>query len=265
MGKLQHIYVTAHGEFTSAPWLGEFGQIGLRMTVEPALEEPARGSVYTPYADHGDITLKNESSVGTHGTLLQSWEARLGPVGSLDNADAAFQKDLAEDFWTFLDTIRQWQHAQWRWTHIKIAGVQSDGKSATGSSVYNFSAPVVGVQTGAFALPPEVALAVSLRAGILGRRGRGRMYIPALATPMVDMTTGVTSGTNGPTMATALKTLVTNLEDAPGIENYGPVVCVMSAGSLTAVRPTEARVGTHLDVQRRRQAQTKEGYYASAL
>ena len=31
MADLGHIYVTAHGEFTATPWLGEKAQFGLRM------------------------------------------------------------------------------------------------------------------------------------------------------------------------------------------------------------------------------------------
>jgi hypothetical protein len=60
-------------------------------------------------------------------------------------------------------------------------------------------------------------------------------------------------------------TLVTDLENAPGAENFSPLLMVTSAGAATAVRPSEARIGDHWDVQRRRQAQIKENYATSAL
>jgi hypothetical protein len=58
---------------------------------------------------------------------------------------------------------------------------------------------------------------------------------------------------------------VTNLEDAPGTEEYGPLVMVTSSGSSTGVRPAEIRVGNHWDAQRRRQHQVPEVYTIQAL
>jgi hypothetical protein len=46
---------------------------------------------------------------------------------------------------------------------------------------------------------------------------------------------------------------------------FSPLVIVTSAGNATAVRPSQVRVGNHIDVQRRRQAQVKETYAAAAL
>jgi hypothetical protein len=71
------------------------------------------------------------------------------------------------------------------------------------------------------------------------------------------------------TMRTALlgyiTTLVTNLENSPGTEVMTPLLMVTSAGAATAVRPQEARIGNHYDVQRRRQAQIKETYAVASL
>jgi hypothetical protein len=63
----------------------------------------------------------------------------------------------------------------------------------------------------------------------------------------------------------AFATLIANVEDMPGTEDYGPLVSVMSANSDTAVRPSEIRCGNHFDVQRRRQHQVAEAYAITAL
>ena len=43
-------------------------------------------------------------------------------------------------------------------------------------------------------------------------------------------------------------------------EEYTPVVTVMSAGGSVGVRPSQVRVGSHFDVQRRRQHQAIEAF-----
>jgi len=263
MPALQHIYVTAHGEWTTANWLGEKGQIGIRLPITEGDSEPAKGSVFTPVSN-GDIDLDSGTQAGTNGTLTRTWTARLGPVGSVDNADAAMQADLGDDFWTYLNAIKAYNSAYWRWTHVKIAPILADGAYGAPSAVYTFTTPIVG--TGAVpALPPEVALAVSFRAGIIGRRGRGRMYLPGLSSTACVTGDGTVMSSAATALVNATVTLVSNLQDMPGTEEYGPTVAVMSAGSATAVRPTQVRVGNHFDAQRRRQHQVPEAYTSGTL
>ena len=45
MAKLQHVYLTAHGEWTLTPWLAEKAQIGIRATIHQDGNEPAKGAV----------------------------------------------------------------------------------------------------------------------------------------------------------------------------------------------------------------------------
>lgn len=264
MPALHHVYLTAHGEFTAAAWAGENAQIGLRVCVEDESSLPAKGTVFTPYAGHGDVVADSGTQAGTNGTLTRTWTARLGDIGSLENADAAWQADLCDDMWTFLNTIKAKQSGSFRWTHCKVAPILADGKYGAPAATYAFTAPLVGVGA-ATCSPPELSIAVSLRAGILGRRGRGRMYIPVPSTATIVTNDGTVNPTDAGTWATALKTLVTNLEDSPGVEEWSPVVVVTSAGAATVVRPSQVRVGNHFDVQRRRQAQVPETYTSQAL
>jgi len=263
MANLHHIYVTAHGEYTTAAWLGEKGQIGIRLPITHGASEPAKGSVFTP-VENGSVDIDSGTQAGTNGTLTRTWTARLGPIGNPDNADAAMQADLGDDFWTFLNTIKAYHSNYWRWTHVKIAPILADGSYGAPSAVYTFTSPLTG--TGATpSSPPEVALAVSLRAGIIGRRGRGRMYLPALSSTATLSGDGTVQSACATALVSATQTLVTNLENMPGTEEYGPMVAVMSAGSATAVRPSQVRVGNHFDAQRRRQHQVVESYTSGNL
>lgn len=263
MPALHHVYVTAHGEWTNTTWSGEFAQIGMRLAIENEGELPPKGGFFVPFSGHGDVGSTSGSTSGTHGTLAQAWTARLGAAGSSENADGAWQTDLAEDVWTFLNAAKFYQSDGFRWTHVRIAPLLADGKYGAPASVYTFTAPLVGSRSGSF-LPPEVALACSFRANVIGRKGRGRFYFPAISTQYCDA-----NGLADSTMRTALlgyvQTLVTNLENAPGTEVMTPLLMVTSAGSANAVRPSESRIGSHWDVQRRRQAQVKETYTIGAL
>lgn len=264
MTALHHIYVTAHGEYTVGSWVGETAQIGLRLAVESEGSLPAKGGLFEPFSGHGDVVADAGTLAGTHGTLTRSWTSRMGTAGSSENADAAFQVDLAEDVWVFLNTIKGVQNNTFRWTHIKIAPILADGKYGAGAALYSITTPLAGAVSTA-TTPPELAVAVSMRGAVLGRRGRGRVYVPALTIASINAADGTISVTTQNSLAAALVTLITDLENGPGTEVMTPLVMVTSAGAPMAVRPSQVRIGSHWDVQRRRQSQVPEVYATTAL
>jgi len=263
MADLHHIYVTAHGEYTGTPWLGEKAQIGIRLPIASEASLPEKGTTWTPI-DNGEVVVDAGTQAGVNGTLTRTWAARLGPIGSPDNADAAMQADLGDDMWTFLNATKALLATPFRWTHVKIAPILAGGGYGAPSAIYQFTAPLAGTG-GAAMLPPEVAIACSFRAPIIGRRGRGRFYLPGAGVAGTLANDGTVIDSARTTLVGAMQTLVTNLENIPGVEDFGPLVSVLSAGSATAVRPSQVRVGTHFDAQRRRQHQVAEVYTSGAL
>lgn len=264
MPALQHVYLTAHGTWGAGSWANERAQIGCRLAFAPVGSEPAKGSTFT-LAENGDIATDTGTEAGTHGTLTRTWKSRIGGIGSPDNMDAAQQVDLAEDFWTFLNSIRTYQGGGFSWTHVKIAPILADGAYGAPSSVYQFTAALAGAgAAGNQTLPPEVALAVSFRAPVIGRTGRGRMYLPAMHVSAVNLD-GTVHATATSTVLAAGVTLVGALENLSGIEEVTPVFTVTSAGKSTGVRPSQVRVGSHFDAQRRRQQQQPEVYTSTSL
>ena len=262
MGTLHHVYLTAHGEFTTTEWIGEKAQFGLRLPWHDATETPGKGSVWTP-AVNGDVVPDTGTTSTTHGVLTRTWTARLGPTGSNENCDASVQADFAEDVYTFLDSIKSYVSNQFKWTEVRIAPVIPGGDYGAPAARWLLSTPLVGTSS-ATMLPPQVALALSLRGPVLGRRGRGRIYIPALTSTMAS--NGTVSNTEADTMKTAFVSLVNNLQQLPGTgQMFFPKVSVMSGSSLTAVRPSEVRVGNHFDIQRRRSMQVGETYRTTVL
>ena len=220
MVAMNHVYVTAHGMYPSGSWLGESAQIGVRLAFAPTATAPLKGDIWTP-TPGGDITADFGSQAGTHGTLAKTWKARVGPVGSTENMDAAAQIDMAEDMWKFLNAVKAFQDSSFRWDRVKVSAVTADGKTPIVSSVYSFTAPLAGA--GSSALPPQVAFAISTRANLVGRRGRGRVYIPAMvASNLAGDGTMAANAANS--MRASFKTLVDDLQAQPGLTQHLPIL-----------------------------------------
>lgn len=261
MADMKHVYLTAHGSYPSGSWVGEAAQIGVRLAWVPVLAAPLKGDIWEPQTN-GAITADFGSLAGAHGILARTWTARIGSSPSEENCDAAAQVDMAEDMWTFLNTIKTYQSSAFRWTHVKCAAVDPAGHSPVVSSVYTFTTPLAGGTSNS--LPPQVAMALSTRANLVGRRGRGRVYIPALATSVIQAD-GTVAGTAGDGMRAAFKTLIDNLQAQPGFTLNQPILFVGSADSPTVVRPVELRTGNRLDTIQSRRRQVVETYTTTAL
>lgn len=261
MATLQHIYLTAHGSWSSGPWVGEAGQFGLRLPFAPIIGAPDKGAIFTPYGN-GDVVIDQGSQAGANGTLTRTWTARIGPTGSEQDANATLQIDLAEDLRTLLGSISAFQSNAWRWTHVKMAPVAANGDTVQSSSVYTFTTPIAGGV--ATTSPPQLALAMSLRADIIGRRGRGRIYLPGLAQGILA-TDGTVASSSASTLRTAFKTCIDALQNLPGTPDAIPIVSVMSPGSATAVRPSQIRTGNRFDTIQSRRRQVAETYTTLAL
>lgn len=260
-GPLHHVYLSAHGTWSSTSWLGEVAQIGLRLPFASRTAGPAKGAIWTPLAN-GDVTADTGSTSGTNGQLSRTWTSRIGPIGSLDNFDDAAQVNAAEDVWTFLNAIKAYTYSGFRWTHVKMAPVGIGGDFEAPASTYSFSSPLAG--TGTSCAPPQVALACSLRAPVIGKRGRGRIYLPAVTASQIA-SDGTVATTMNSAVRTAFKTMIDALQAASLLSDYQPIVSVFSAGASDCIRPSEIRIGDRWDTQQRRRAQVPEAYAITTL
>jgi hypothetical protein len=107
-------------------------------------------------------------------------------------------------------------------------------------------------------------MALSTRANLVGRRGRGRVYLPALGSTTLS-SDGTISTLNANAMRTAFKTLIDNIQNVPGFSVYSPIVFIGSSDSPTVVRPVEVRTGSRLDTIQSRRRQVVEAYTTTAL
>lgn len=234
--------------------------MGVRMAFAGLTTMPEKGETFTPQVN-GDATKEFGTAAGANGILTKTFTCRVGSTGSLENFGAAEQIDAAEDMRTFLVAVKGMQSNTFRWTHVKIGPMGADGSALEAASTYTFTTPVVGTAT--TLLPPQCAAAISMRANIIGRRGRGRIYLPALGIPLTS--DGLIASSTATIMRTSLKSLIDNLQQIPGFAIYNGVVVIMSSGSPTAVRPVEVRTGEVVDTIKSRRAQKTETYTPLAL
>lgn len=259
---MQHLYVTAHGEYSEGPYLGEAAQIGFRFGFVPVLTSPAMGETFE-LPENGEPVPEFGTQAGTNGTLSKTWTARVGPTGSEENWGASEQAATGDIVHTLLVALKAYQNNDFRWTSVKQAPVDSLGKTIGTASTFTFTAPATGAGTAG--LPAQCAVAVSSRANIVGRSGRGRFYVPALADTLLA-SDGSISGTPKGNMTTAFKAFIDSMQGViGGLSLNRALYVVTSAGKATAVRPAEVRVGNLVDTIGTRRAQADETYQVLPL
>lgn len=144
-----------------------------------------------------------------------------------------------------------------------LAGSYSDEMSYAGSNVYwvgvdghiveTFERAVTPIpgDVGAHMLPHEVAIAVTLRTASASRSGRGRFYLPPVATGAV---------TTGGRLDASARPAIAGFSATYLSEDTGTgLFSVVASGTTGALRPvTECQVGDVFDSQRRRRDQLVE-------
>lgn len=262
MTAMQHLYVTAHGFYHQGPYLGEYAQIGFRFAFVPVASSPVAGETFE-IPENGDAVPEFGTYAGTNGTLSKTWTARVGPPGSLENWGEAEQAATGDAVHTLLTALKAYQNNNFRWTDVKQAPIDSLGKTIGTASTYEFTTVIQG--SGTSSLPAQAAIAISSRANIVGRSGRGRFYLPALSDSSLA-SDGSISGTPSNAMLTATKDYIDDMQGViGGLSLMRALYMVTSSGKATGVRPVEIRIGSLMDTIRSRRAQVEETYTVQTL
>ncbi len=254
---MQHVYLTVHGEYKDGPYLGEAAQIGFRFAFAPVLTAPVMGETFD-MAEHGDAVPAFGTLAGTSGTLTKAWTARVGPDGSGENWSDAEQVAAGEAAYALATALKAYENNNYHWTHVKQAPIDALGKTIGTGSTFTFTTKPTGAGTAA--LPAQSAVAVSTRANIVGRTGRGRFYVPALSDAILS-NDGTISGTPAVNLKAAAKAYIDAMQGIGGtLSLWQPLNVITSAGKASAVRPVEVRIGDLVDTIRSRRAQVEETY-----
>lgn len=129
------------------------------------------------------------------------------------------------------------------------------------TAIYSGTAPVSGVSgVGAPSKTAQTARVVSLLTPFSGRRYRGRVYLPALASTITTAGRSTVADTWAPAFADFLLDVAAAF---PGAGSAVPVVYSAAANAVTDV--TRVRVGDILDTQRRRRDTMVENFKSAPV
>lgn len=113
--------------------------------------------------------------------------------------------------------------------------------------------------TGSATHPFQSALVISLRTGLAGARGRGRLYWPATGAPLDASTLRLTSAAQSAFLSGA-ETYLSGIETQIETILTPATLCVWSRVSSALNPVLQLQVGNVLDVQRRRRDTLIESY-----
>lgn len=183
-------------------------------------------------------------------SMLESAAARIVSAVTATTMGANFRSILSTS-----GSITGWKITQ----HDEDERIISVGQA-------NYGSPLVGL--GAASKTPQDAVVISLRTGEPGARGRGRIYVPALA---AVLGTGFKFTTPGPAaMAADFKALFKLIGDQLNAElaaNSYAVTVVLAVRSVTghvSYDVSRLQCGDVLDTQRRRRDALPEAYVSVA-
>ena len=191
------------------------------------------------------------------------WQCTLHMEGAgMPTADAALD-DLVQDLSTWMVASQSASSAALGWVKFnEIDPISRRYKSATDTYERILTTPVRGSVEGNGM--PQQTLCVSLLTGAKrGLASRGRFYPPATVLSLGSDGTVSKTGVN--LVATAARTLITNLNNWPGTDTpLGGQVVVLGGNGVTR-NVTAVSVGNVMDTQRRRRNKLRESYTTLAL
>ena len=191
------------------------------------------------------------------------WQCTLHMEGAgMPTADAALD-DLVKDLSTWMVASQSASSAALAWVKFnEIDPVSRRYKSATETYERILTTPVRGSVEGNGM--PQQTLCVSLLTGAKrGLASRGRFYPPATVLSLGSDGTVSKTGVN--LVATAARTLITNLNNWPGTDTPLGGQVVVLGGNGTTRNVTAVSVGNVMDTQRRRRNKLRESYTTIAL
>ena len=251
-----HAYVVFRGGYPAL--LEEQWQFGVRfMLVNSGTAPDSTGTLPT-----FDVDAVSVGRTETDWTISSEWNAGLGSLESIV-VDDWLNDQLLPSFVTLLDNCRASSHVEGR--SIKVSPITSSGHVAdlrTATGEYTGTKPPGG--SSGNMVPPEVSIVGSWLTERIGRRGRGRIYLPPTTVGFID-TLGQIVGTAQGDIADALVAFLEGCAITPtGLGNHWALPIVTGHPWTQYAVVEGARVGSVFDAQRRRRRQLTEIYQARA-
>lgn len=211
----------------------------------------------------GSITTEGEVEGWSFGLRFGEGNRLMGAnlVGPDDPNPAAALTAIENDLGTWWQGMAEYFPTAVRWQGFKFNAVDVNGRYVNQTTTYRRDIAAVLTGTGGSMLPPQVAVAVTLRtAAARGLASLGRVYLPPFSATTLDAGGRLNTAACDLT-AQRFANLLTNLGNWPNVDNlndYGNV-CVMSKVRTAATRRVNrVDVGDLFDTMRSRRKSLRE-------
>lgn len=259
MANEKHLLLTAIGDYTAASMAEETWAVTVRLALVFGPIDPV-GTLPSNWEPVAQAINRRETNWTITGNWKVSFPNGLNPDDYLnDTAAPAFAT------WAGAGPLSN----QTRIRELKLFPCVSPLGKSVPAPPYSQGSPClltwtsnypVG-STGSGLLPPQIALAASHRTQQIGRRGRGRMFMPGINPNQLDSTTGEitsagrTNALNG--QVALLEALKYDSADPLG-PHIAPVITGKPFTNYGVINTV--RVGSVFDTQRRRRRSVTENY-----
>jgi hypothetical protein len=249
----KHLYLVVGGHYEDSAESPEAWQFGIRLA-----------AVFGSIDDIG--TLPNnwdvipESGTHTNGNWDTTTQFSIaGPASATIDVQSYMEDYVQPTMETFFGTGTT--STQVKLDSLKISPIGSNGKVILSRTVHSVANTDIHGDASGNLMPMQCSVVGSWRTGVVGRKGRGRIYLPPMPTSIM----GAHGHLDSAWVGDARTNLVTLLEGLGYTPTLGPF-----AGALRPIVTgapwtdygviTEVRVGDLVDTQRRRRRQMVETY-----
>lgn len=264
MSNEKHLYLTLNGGYTTPTLAAESWQVGLRCAMVFGEIDPI-GTLPNNWEPVNETVARTE----THWRIDGNWSIDGPALATMDVA--AWMNDQVEPAaaaWMGQSSISN----NVRLDSINVYPIGPDGKAvpavpfAVGTPItltYTSSNPTGGA-SGSSPLPPQLSVVTSHRTGQIGRKGRGRMFIPGPATGTMVNSVIASSAVSG-FLAAQVAFLEGVMIGTLTPDNPHVRPAIIGAPWTQYALITSVDVGNVFDTQRRRRAQLLEARTSAAV
>lgn len=252
MSNEKHLYAVFQGGYEDGSNGAEIWQFGVRLILN-------FGSIDDQGTLPNDWDVTTDSGSQTDGNWDSVFTFGVHKAPTFDFDPMSYTVDyLQPTFETFMATQTFSSHT--KATGIKLSPIGSAGEVIEGRTVTSLANSDLPGGIGGDMLPTEVAHVVSFQTPLIGRRGRGRIYLPPAAASQLDATGRADTGRVAEVVADAQAFL-------EGLSYTGVGVGAPQVRPIVTGDPwthygmiTAGRVGNVFDSQRRRRNRLDEAY-----
>jgi len=260
MATMNHLYMTVTGTYENAELAEETWQYGTHWYAS-LNDIPAVGTPAGEFEVAADTLTASDASWSVESNFLAE-----GGINDLDPAD--FLLDACGYIKTFHESATSYISGDAIISTVNLYAIGTDGKVVStdygpAKAVATPAATVDGAATGTL-LPVQCSVVASLRTINGTRRGRGRCYLPQMATSITTASTGLVGSTIRGNIATNFATMLSGIS-LEGVVSVKVAPIVIGNPWTSFFKISEVRVGNQVDTQRRRRRSVQETYSTASV